>query len=98
MISSQARLAGDSDYGGLARNLAVSLRAAGLQIRNASDEYHKQLLAGLASGQSVGRRFQNVPMDDLHLTFHSALAEMASAMTPSVRSGSVPTTTSCASD
>ncbi len=79
MISSQAQLAGDSSYGGLASNVSVGLRAAGLQLRNASDEYHKQLMAALASGQRVGTRFSNVPKDDLHLAFHSVLAEMASA-------------------
>ena len=79
MISSQARIADDRDYGRLASNVAVSLRAAGLQLRNASDEYHKQLLAALTSGQAVNRRFRNIPMDDLHLAFHSVLTEMASA-------------------
>jgi hypothetical protein len=78
MISSQARLAGDSNYGALASNVSVSLRAAGLQLRNASDEYNKQLLAALTSGRSVGTRFGNAPMDDLHLAFHSVLTEMAS--------------------
>jgi hypothetical protein len=79
MISSQARIADDRDYGKLASNVAVSLRAAGLQLRNASDEYHKQLLAALTSGQGVNRRFQNIATDDLHLAFHSVLTEMASA-------------------
>lgn len=79
MISSQARLAGDNNYGALASNVAVSLRAAGLQLRNASDEYHKQLLAALTSGRNVGTRFGNAPMDDLHLAFHSVVMEMASA-------------------
>jgi hypothetical protein len=79
MISLQARMAGDGDYGGLASNVSVSLRAAGLQLRNASDEYHKQLLAALTSGRSIGTRFRNAPMDDLHLAFHSVLTEMASA-------------------
>jgi len=79
MISSQARITADGVFGRLASNVAVSLRAAGLQLRNASDEYHKQLLAALTSGQGVSRRFQNIPMDDLHLAFHSVLTEMASA-------------------
>jgi hypothetical protein len=79
MISSQARLAGDNNYGGLASNIAVSLRAAGLQLRNASDEYHKQLLAALKSGQAVNKRFRNIPMEDLHLTVHSIVTEMGSA-------------------
>jgi hypothetical protein len=77
MNSSQARIAGDGVFGKLASNVAVSLRAAGLQLRNASDEYHKQLLAALISDKSINRRFQNAPMDDLHLAFHSVLTEMA---------------------
>src|SRR5258706_271130 len=36
MISSSARAAGDEGYARLARSLSVSLRAAGLQLRNAS--------------------------------------------------------------
>jgi hypothetical protein len=79
MIKSTARMAGDDAYAGLAGNLAVGLRAAGLQLRNASDEYYKQLVAALASGRGVGLRFKNIPMIDLHLAFHSALSEMTSA-------------------
>lgn len=79
MIASSARMANDAGYARLASNLSVSLRAAGLQLRNASDEYYKQLQSALASGQLVARRFSNVPMIDLHLAFHSVAAEMASA-------------------
>lgn len=79
MISSTARDAGDEGYAKLARNLSVSLRAAGLQLRNASDEYGRQLEAALAGGRRVGGRFTNLPMVELHLAFHSVLSEMASA-------------------
>lgn len=79
MISSSARAAGDEVYARLARSLSVSLRAAGLQLRNASDEYNKQLEAALARGQQVGTRFSNLAMDDLHLAFHALLSEMGSA-------------------
>jgi hypothetical protein len=79
MISSSARAAGDEGYARLARSLSVSLRAAGLQLRNASDEYNKQLEAALARGQQVEIRYSNLPMDDLHLAFHALLSEMASA-------------------
>jgi hypothetical protein len=79
MISSQAHLAGDGGYGALASNVSVSLRAAGLQLRNASDEYHKQLLAALTSGRRVGTRFAISQIEDLHLAFHSVVSEMASA-------------------
>jgi hypothetical protein len=79
MIASSARMADDAGYARLASNLSVSLRAASLPLRNASDEYSKQLRSALVSGQKVGLRFSNVPMIDLHLAFHSVAAEMASA-------------------
>ena len=79
MIASASRALGDISYAKLSRSLAVSLRAAGLQIRNASDEYNKQLSAALRRGQSVGTRFTNLPLLELHLAFHSVVAEMASA-------------------
>jgi hypothetical protein len=79
MIASSARMANDKGYARLASNLSVSLRAASLQLRNASDEYHKQLRSALVSGRKVGVRFNNHPMIDLHLAFHSVAAEMASA-------------------
>jgi hypothetical protein len=79
MISLSARAAGDEGYARLARSLSVSLRAAGLQLRNASDEYNRQLEAALARGQQVALRFANISMIELHLAFHSVLSEMASA-------------------
>jgi hypothetical protein len=79
MIGSSARAAGDDSYLRLARNLAVSLRAAGLQLRNASNEYYKQLYAALMRSERVGTRFANLSMLEVHLAFHSVLAEMASA-------------------
>jgi hypothetical protein len=79
MITAACRAAGDDDYARLARSLSVSLRAAGLQMRNASDEYHRQLLSALARGQKVGTRFANIPMMNLHLAFHSVVIDMASA-------------------
>jgi hypothetical protein len=79
MIASGARSAGAESYAGLARNLSASLRAAGLHLRSASDGYHRQLAAALARDQKVGMRFANISMIDLHLAFHSILAEMASS-------------------
>lgn len=79
MISTSAQAAGEPGYARLARSLSVSLRAAGLQLRNASDEYNKQLEAALAGGRQVGTRFSNLAMDDVHLAFHALLSEMASA-------------------
>lgn len=79
MIASSARAARDNVYASLASNLSASLQAAGLQLRNASDEYHKQLVAALSRGRKVGARFANLAMVDLHLAFHATLTEMASA-------------------
>jgi hypothetical protein len=79
MIAGQARVNGDDAYASIAAKVSYSLRAAGLRLRDASDEYHRQLLAALERRQPCGRRFQNVPAWDLHLAFHSLLAELASA-------------------
>lgn len=79
MIASSSRQAGDDSYANVARNLSVSLWAAGLQLRNASDEYHKQLFAALASGRKVGARFSNMRVIDLQLALHAALVDMSSA-------------------
>lgn len=79
MISFHANSAGDKVWAGLARNLSIALRAAGLQLRNASDQYERQLVAALERGQKAGRRFSNTALTELHLACHSVLAEMASA-------------------
>jgi hypothetical protein len=71
--------ASDAEYASLARNLSMSLRAAGIRLRDTSDEYHRQLVAGLVRRQEPGRRFQNVAISDLHLACHSLLSEMGSA-------------------
>lgn len=78
-ISSQARIAKDHDYADLARNISVSLRAADIRLRDASDEYHRQLVAGLVRGAVAERRFTNIALSNLHLAFHSLLAEMGAA-------------------
>src|SRR3546814_14881753 len=45
----------------LARYLSFSLRAAGIRIRDASDQYHKQLRAAVREKSQDGNRFSNVP-------------------------------------
>lgn len=80
MIGHAAKSSGDDRYGSLAKHLAMSLRAAGVSIRDASDRYHVQLKAALLSGQRPGLRFTNIPLlDDLHSAFHFLLAELSSA-------------------
>lgn len=63
----------------LARYIAFSLRAAGIRIRDASDQYHKQLRAAVRERSQDGNRFSNVPMLDLALAIHAALSELGSA-------------------
>jgi hypothetical protein len=63
----------------LARYISFSLRAAGIRIRDASDQYHKQLRAAVKDKSEDGCRFSNIPMMDLALAIHSALAELGSA-------------------
>jgi hypothetical protein len=79
LIGSAAMMSGDAEYERLAAKISMSLRAAGTRLRDASDEYHRQLIAGLRRGQATGLRFQNISMQDLHLAFHSLLSEMSSA-------------------
>jgi hypothetical protein len=78
-IAANADKAGDKKYANLARHIAFSLRAAGIRLRDASDHHHNQLMAAIASKRPVGERFMNIPMEDLHLAFHSVLSELASA-------------------
>lgn len=63
----------------LARYISFSLRAAGIRIRDASDQYHKQLRAAVSEKSKDGKRFSNIPMLDLALAIHAALSELGSA-------------------
>lgn len=78
-IAAAASRSGDVRGASIARNIAVTLNAASVRVRDASDCYNTQLLAALMRQQTVGRRFRNVPALDLLLAFHSLLSEMASA-------------------
>lgn len=77
-IAQGADKAVDPTYGRLARNIAVSMRAAAIRLRDASDGYHRQLSAALVENAKAGKRFSNIPMADIHLAFHSVLTELAS--------------------
>ncbi len=79
MIATAARMEGDEVYANLARSIAYSVRAAGLQLRRASGEYHAQLLAALHDGKKPELRFSNTRVAELHLAFHSTITELASA-------------------
>lgn len=62
-----------------ARKIEVTLNAAGIRIRDASDCLHAQLHAALIEQRNPGRLFKNIPLFDLFLAFHSLMSEMASA-------------------
>ena len=78
-IARNADKAGDVPYSLLARHMSFSLNAAGIRLRDASDDYRAQLVAAIQAGQKAGCRFSNIPMKDLQLAFHSVLSELASA-------------------
>lgn len=61
----------------LARYLAFSLRAAGIRIRDASDQYHKQLKVALARKTKDSARFSNVATDALFVKFEACAAAAA---------------------
>jgi hypothetical protein len=78
-IAGNAADAGAEEYAKVAGHIAFSLTAAGIRLRDASDQHHDQLMAALAEGKSSGNRFSNIPVSDLQLAFHSILSELASA-------------------
>jgi hypothetical protein len=77
-IAGNAANDGAEIYSELAGHIAFSLTAAGIRLRDASDQHHYQLMAALAEGKSSGNRFTNIPVSDLQLAFHSVLSELAS--------------------
>jgi hypothetical protein len=79
VIAFNADQDGDARYANLARNIAFSLQAASIRLRDASDHYNDQLMAAVARKERAGHRFSNIPMMDLKLAFHSVLSELASA-------------------
>lgn len=78
-IAHNAEVAGNHNYAALARHIAYSMNAAGIRLRDASDDYHSQLIAAIHDKRVSGMRFANIPMQDIHLAFHSVLSELASA-------------------
>ena len=78
-IATAAARSEDHRVAEIARKIAVSLTAAGIRVRDASDAYHAQLIDALLAEKTVGSRFANTALLDLFLDFHSLLSEMASA-------------------
>ncbi|WP_421522347.1 hypothetical protein [Ochrobactrum quorumnocens] len=77
-IANAARQANDHEYASLASNISVSLLAAGLQLRNVTLQYNTQLNRAIVEEKTPGLRFTNLAMAELHLSFHSLVAELAS--------------------
>lgn len=77
-IAGNADRAGDFAYALKARHISYSLMAAGIRLRDASDRYHEQLMAAIQTNTRSGSRFENIPIRDLQLAFHSVLSELAS--------------------
>ena len=78
-VSHHASFAKDFSYSDLARNIAISLRAADIRLRDASDGYYLQLFSGLARKAEINKRFKNISLADLQLAFHSLAAELCAA-------------------
>jgi hypothetical protein len=78
-LSHQARLAGDAVFAEMARNLSVSIHAAGVRLRDVARAHHEQLGWALLVHKKPGSRFSNMAMTDLYLAFHSLASELCSA-------------------
>ncbi|TVV74693.1 hypothetical protein [Sphingomonas solaris] len=78
-IATAAGKAGDNGFARLARHIGFSAQAAGIRLRDASDQYHGQLHQAIQEGTKVGHRYSNLQAFDLHLAFHSLASEMSSA-------------------
>lgn len=78
-IATAAARSEDHRVAEISRKIAVSLTAAGIHVRDASDAYHAQLVDALLAKKVVGSRFANTALLNLFLDFHSLLSEMASA-------------------
>jgi len=78
-IGYQAETAGDTEYGNGAEHLSVSLKLAGLRLRDVSRKYHDQLRWALRAQQKPGTWFSNAALLDLYADCHSLVSELSSA-------------------
>lgn len=75
-LSAEAR--GHINEAKIARNISYSLMAAGIRLRDASDNYNIQLITRFKSCNKNMSHFSNIPMQDIEIAFHSVLSELAS--------------------
>lgn len=78
-ISGNADHLGENLASAIARRVSFSFHAAGIRIRDASDNFHRQLLAIAPQAKYEPRRFKNIQLYDIRLALHSLLSELASA-------------------
>jgi hypothetical protein len=78
-IEHQAKTAGDSEYANCAAYLSVSLKLAGLRLRDVSRKYHDQLRWALRTRKNPGTWFSNAALLDLYADCHSLVSELSSA-------------------
>jgi hypothetical protein len=78
-IGHQAETAGDSGYADCTAYLSVSLKLAGLRLRDVSRKYHDQLRWALRARKKPGTWFSNAALLDLYADCHSLVSELSSA-------------------
>lgn len=78
-VGHQAEAAGDIGYANCARYISVSLKLAGLRLRDVSRKYHDQLIWALRARKRPGSWFSNAALLDLYADCHSLVSELSSA-------------------
>lgn len=78
-VGHQAEKAGDNKYATYAKSLSVSLRLAGLRLRDVSRRYHDQLRWALRARKRPGAWFSNAALLELYADCHSLASELSSA-------------------
>jgi hypothetical protein len=79
MIFKAACYMGDQKYSDLAKFFAISIRNAGICLRNTSNELHNQLVYAFNQNFRDGTRFAHLSQIDLQVSCHSLLVGMCSA-------------------
>lgn len=78
-ISANADHLGEELASAIARRISFSFHAVGIRIRDASENFHRQLLAVTPTAKHEPQRFKNIQLFDIRLALHSILSELASA-------------------
>ena len=78
-VGRQAEAKGDNSYANCAAYLSVSLKLAGLRLRDVARKYHDQLIWALRTRKKPGTWFSNAALLDLYADCHSLVSELSSA-------------------